>query len=75
MTLQDHVVKVLYDFMIKSLTRYITILASLVAIDIVPVEIQRFLFVMWSCKTTWSKHKITLWLEVSQSMPPFYQVW
>ena len=42
MTLQDHVVKVLYDFMIKSLTRYITILASLVAIDIVPVEIQWF---------------------------------
>ena len=33
MTLQEHVVKVLYDFMIKSLTRYITILASLVAID------------------------------------------
>ena len=40
MTLQDHAAKVLYDFMIKSLTRYITILASLVAIDIVQVEIQ-----------------------------------
>ena len=39
MTLQDQVMKVLYDFMIKSLSRYITILASLVAIDIVLVKI------------------------------------
>ena len=38
-TLQDHVVKVLYGFMIKSLTRYITILASLVAIDTVSGDI------------------------------------
>ena len=38
-TLQDHMIKALYDFMIKSLSRYITILASLVAIDIVIVEI------------------------------------
>ena len=38
-TLQEHVIKVLYDFMIKSLLRYITILASLVAIDTVLVEI------------------------------------
>ena len=38
-TLQDHRIKVLYDFMIKSRSRYITILASLVTIDIVAVEI------------------------------------
>ena len=38
-TLQEHVIKALYDFMIRSLSRYITILASLVAIDIVVVEI------------------------------------
>ena len=38
-TLQDHMIKALYDFMIRSLSRYITILASLVAIDIVVVEI------------------------------------
>ena len=37
-TLQDHMIKALYDFMIKSLSRYITILASLVVIDIVLVE-------------------------------------
>ena len=37
-TLQDHMIKTLYDFMIRSLSRYITILASLVAIDIVVVE-------------------------------------
>ena len=39
MTLQDHVFKVLYDFMIKSLTRYITFLASLVTVDTMLVEI------------------------------------
>ena len=38
-TLQDHMIKALYDFMIRSLSRYITILSSLVAIDIVVVEI------------------------------------
>ena len=38
-TLQDHVIKVLYDFLIKSLTSYITILANLVAIETVLVEI------------------------------------
>ena len=38
-TLQDHMIKALYDFMIRSLSRYITILAGSVAIDIVVVEI------------------------------------
>ena len=38
-TLQDHIIKDLYDFMIRSLSRYITILASLVATDTVIVEI------------------------------------
>ena len=37
--LQDHMIKVLYDVMIRSLSRYMTILASLEAIDIVVVEI------------------------------------
>ena len=37
--LQDHIIKALYGFMIKNLSRYTTILASLVAIDIVVVEI------------------------------------
>ena len=36
--LQDHVIKALYDFMIRNLSRYITILASLVTIDNVIVE-------------------------------------
>ena len=39
MTLEDHIIKALHDFMIKNLSRYITILANLVAIDIVVVEI------------------------------------
>ena len=38
-TLQDHIIKALHDFIIRSLSRYITILASLVAIDTVVVEI------------------------------------
>ena len=38
-TLQDHMIKDLYDFMIGSLSRYITLLASLVAMDIEVVEI------------------------------------
>ena len=38
-TLQDHMIKTLYDFVIRRLPRYITILASLVTIDIVVVEI------------------------------------
>ena len=38
-TLQDHMIQALYDFMIRILSRYITILASLVAIDTVVVEI------------------------------------
>ena len=37
-TLQDHIIKDLYDFMIRSLSRYITILASLVATGTVIVE-------------------------------------
>ena len=41
-TLQDYIIKALYDFMIRSLSRYITILASLVAIDTVVMEIQWF---------------------------------
>ena len=32
-TLQDHVIKALYHFMIRSLSRYIIILASLVVKD------------------------------------------
>ena len=39
LTLQDHMIKALYDFMIRSLSKYITILASLVATDFVVVEI------------------------------------
>ena len=38
-TLQDHMIKALYNFMIRSLSRYITIVASLVAIEIVVVQI------------------------------------
>ena len=38
-TLQDHVIKTLYDFMIRNLSRYIIILTSLEVIDIVVVEI------------------------------------
>ena len=38
-TLQDHMIKALYDFMIRGVSRYITILANLVAIDIVVVDI------------------------------------
>ena len=41
-TLQDHMVKALYDFVIRSLSRYITILANLVAIDVAVVEIKWF---------------------------------
>ena len=37
-TLKDLVIKVLYDFIIRSLSRYITVLASLMAIDTVEVE-------------------------------------
>ena len=38
-TLQDYMIQAFYDFMIRSLSRHITMLASLVAIDIVVVEI------------------------------------
>ena len=37
--MQDHMIKASYDFMIRSLSKYITILARLVAISIVIVEI------------------------------------
>ena len=37
--LKDHVIKTLYDFMIKSLLTYIAILADLVAIGSVVLEI------------------------------------
>ena len=37
-TLKDYMIKASYNFMITSLSRYITILASLVAIDTVVVE-------------------------------------
>ena len=36
-TMQDHVIKALYDFMVRSLSRYITILSNLVAISTVVV--------------------------------------
>ena len=39
MTLQDRVIKALYDFMIWSLPKHVAILASLVDIDTVVVEI------------------------------------
>ena len=42
MSLQDNGVNVFYDFMIKSLIRYITNLASLVALDTVLVESNAF---------------------------------
>ena len=32
-TLQDHVIKALYDFIIRNLLRYITILANLTTIE------------------------------------------
>ena len=32
-TLQDHVIKALYDFLIRNLLRYITILANLTTIE------------------------------------------
>ena len=38
-TLQDYAIKAMYNFMIRNLSRYITILASFVAIDTVVVEI------------------------------------
>ena len=38
-TLQDHVIKVLNDFMVRSLSRYVTMLSGLVAIGTVAVEI------------------------------------
>ena len=38
-TLQDHVVKAYHDFMIKSLSKYVTILPSLMAIGTRVVEI------------------------------------
>ena len=59
-TLQDHIIKALYNFMIRSLLRYITILANLVAIDTVIVEIYWFYFVTWSRKTNWSKGDVIL---------------
>ena len=37
-TLQDHVIKVLNDLMIRNPSRYVTILLSLVAIDPVLVD-------------------------------------
>ena len=37
--LQDHMIKSLYDYMDRILSRYINIAASLAAIDIVVVEI------------------------------------
>ena len=38
-TLQNHVIKVLNNFMVRSPSRYVTTLPSLVAIDTVAVEI------------------------------------
>ena len=39
-TLEDHMIKVLNDFMVGSPSRYVTILPSLVAIDRVILEIK-----------------------------------
>ena len=39
MNLQDHVIKALNDYMVKSPSRYVTILPSLVAIGTVVVKI------------------------------------
>ena len=33
LTLQDHMIKALYDFTIRGLSRYVTIVAGLVVID------------------------------------------
>ena len=38
-TLQDHVIKASNGFMVRSLSKYVTILLSLVAIDTLVVEI------------------------------------
>ena len=44
-TLQDHVIKVFNDLTVRSPSRYVTIIPSLVAIDTVAVEIQLLQFV------------------------------
>ena len=44
-TLQDHVIKSKSGFMVRSLSKYVTILKSLVAIGTVLEEIYLFLFV------------------------------
>ena len=38
-TLQDHLIKVLNDFIVRNPTRYVTILPGLVAIGIVAMDI------------------------------------
>ena len=44
-TLQDHVIKALYDFVVRSVSRYIRIIPSLVVIGTMVVEIKSFLLV------------------------------
>ena len=45
MALQDHVIKALNDFAVRSHSKYVPILPSLVAIVTVTVEIPKFHFV------------------------------
>ena len=42
MTLQDHMIKALYDFMVRSPAKYVTLIPSLAAIGTVIVEIKKF---------------------------------
>ena len=65
-TLQDLVVEVKNDFMVRSLSKYVTILPSLVAIGTLVVENYWFLFATWLCETTRSERSATLWLGVLQ---------
>ena len=41
-TFQDHVIKILHNFLLKSLSRYIAILPNLVTIGTMVVEINGF---------------------------------
>ena len=68
-TLQDHVIKVFNDLAVRSPSRYVTIIPSLVAIDTVAVEIQLLQFV------TLPKSPGTLWVGTHQGKLPSCQVW
>ena len=60
MFLVCHVVKSSGDYIDKSPSRQVIIISSLVTIGTLIMEISWFSFVMWSCKTTWLKVRVTL---------------